>query len=157
MTQKNTSHDERFYPRLSTSVFTNTLQGVDIKCPQAVLNQFKPIKTPAVFDEQGVETSSIVYYTEADDGLSIQDACVAANIPTVYLIESETNGVKNVPVQTDDITEATNVLLVLPPLKPSALIPFFTLATTIGANVDQALLYAESSYKTYLATGQLPE
>jgi len=80
-----------------------------------------------------------------------QQAIEAAGIPKAYMIEGDA-----APVQTGDITEATHVLLVLPPLLPTALEPFFALARGMGANLNQCLLYAESSYKTYLSTGQLP-
>ena len=135
------SHDERFYPRLSVGAYTTT------PCPQAVFDQFKPVKTPA--DEEA-ETAAVLY--SAADGLTIQQAIEAAGIPKAYMIEGDA-----APVQTDDITEATHVLLVLPPLLPTALEPFFALARGMKANLNQCLLYAESSYKTYLATGQLPE
>jgi hypothetical protein len=135
------SHDERFYPRLSEGAYTTT------PCPQAVLDQFKPVKTPA--DEEA-ETEAALF-SEADC-LTIQQAIEAAGIPKAYMIEGDA-----APVQTGDITEATHVLLVLPPLLPTALEPFFALARGMGANLNQCLLYAESSYKTYLSTGQLPE
>ena len=141
MTQRSTSHDQRHYPRLSVGAYTT------IPCPQAVLDQFALVKTPAD-EESGTEA---VLYSEAD-GLTIQQAIEAAGIPKAYMIEGDA-----APVQTGDITEATHVLLVLPPLLPTALEPFFALARGMGANLNQCLLYAESSYKTYLSTGQLPE
>jgi hypothetical protein len=72
-----TSRDSRFYPRISAASSTT------ITCPQAVLDQFKPIKTPAVDEE-----TPAVYYVEAD-GLTIHEAALAAGIPVAYFDESQ--------------------------------------------------------------------
>jgi hypothetical protein len=102
------SNDSRFYPRISATSSTT------ITCPQAVLDQFKPIKTPAVDEE-----TPAVYYVEAD-GLTIHEAALAAGIPVAYFDESQ--GGK--PVQVETIEEATTVLYVLPPMLPTAMEPF---------------------------------
>ena len=134
------SNDQRFYPRISVASSTA------ITCPQAVLDQFKPIKTEAVDEE-----TPAVYYVEAD-GLTIHEAAIAAGIPVAYFDESQ--GGK--PVQVETIADATTVLYVLPPMLPTALLPFFQLALAQGANPNHTLLYANNSYDTWLQTGELP-
>ena len=134
------SNDSRFYPRISAASSTT------ITCPQAVLDQFKPIKTPAVDEE-----TPAVYYVEAD-GLTIHEAALAAGIPVAYFDESQ--GGK--PVQVETIEEAATVLYVLPPMLPTAMEPFFALARAQGSNPNHTLLFANYSYETWLQTGELP-
>ena len=116
-------------------------------CPQAVLDQFKPIKTPAVDEE-----TPAVYYVEAD-GLTIREAALAAGIPVAYFDEFQ--GGK--PRQVQTIEEATTVLYVLPPMLPTAMEPFFALARAQGSNPNHTLLFANYSYETWLQTGELPD
>jgi len=59
-------------------------------CPQAVLDQFALVKTPAD-EESGTEA---VLYSEAD-GLTIQQAIEAAGIPKAYMIEGADTALQN--------------------------------------------------------------
>jgi hypothetical protein len=98
------------------------------------------------------EETPAVYYVEAD-GLTIHEAALAAGIPVAYFDESQ--GGK--PVQVETIEDATTVLYVLPPMLPTAMEPFFTLARAQGSNPNHTLLFANYSYDTWLQTGELPD
>ena len=133
------SNDQRFYLRIFPQVATTTT------CPQALLDQFKLIKTPAT------EEADAVYYVEAD-GLTIHEAATMAGVPCAFMAEPESGK----PEQVQTMEEANMLLYVLPPLLPTALEPIFSMARQLGVNPNKTLLYANYSYEPWLATGQLP-
>lgn len=146
------SHDNRFYPRLSYIAATGGTPDNPVVCPQPVLDQLKPIKSHEEVSETGDIITPTVYYTE-EDGLTIVEAADKCGVPVRYFIEAP--GEKPKMVQGDE--NPTTVLLVLPPLLPTALEPFFMLARALGANPNHTLLYAGISYEKWLNSGILPK
>ena len=136
------SNDSRYYARMARSAYTGS-EG--LLYPQALLDETPVVKTPAT------EETPAVYYTEADDALTVEEMLDITGVPISYHIESE-GGIEQVTRE----AAYTHVLVGYFAPTITEFMVFAQLSQSLGWNPKDAVLRWGSEHSQYATTGKLP-
>ncbi len=139
------TNDSRYYARIRRSLYEGT-DSDNTKYPQALLDARPVVKTPA--DDEG---NPAVYYTEADDGLTVKEMFEVMGVSVSYHIEGEGT---NEQVTINDAY--THILAGQHAPNTLEQMIYGQMAQSVGTHPNNAMLRWGAEYDAYRNDSTLP-